>query len=459
MPKLIVNPGSPTAWQIQLKPGTNLLGRGFANDFKIEEPSVSGSHCQIVVDNDRVLIKDLGSTNGTYVNRAPVKEAQLEGGQTIHLGGVPILFESDSPLYPVAFEVGAAAAPPPPIRVAQATSYPTRIMAAPIAPPPVPTATLTAQRPAAASPPASAVGSGQCKFHPKTAGRYFCSHCNHFFCELCVTTRPVGGAPHKFCRACGTELVAAQVRAAEPVGGSQSFYRRLPSVFIYPLRGMGTFVMIVCTMVIFGLGFISAGWLSIFAKMAFFGYLFSFMQNIIHSTAAGDEEVPGFPPFDDLFGNFLRFAGAAVVAFGVPLTFYIITIFSEESTIGSQIMIPSLVLGCLYFPMALLAVAMKDTPLASNPLVVLPAIFKVPLEYLLTVILLAAIMGLRALGEPVISAVFPRGLTTHSMAKMFGYLGAWSFWNFAEVYLLAVNMRILGLLYLTKKHKLAWFEH
>src|SRR5712664_2600146 len=117
MPKLIVNPGSPTAWQIQLKPGTNLLGRGFANDFKIEEPSVSGSHCQIVVDNDRVLIKDLGSTNGTYVNRAPVKEAQLEGGQTIHLGGVPILFESDSPLYPVALEVGAAAAAPRPIRV------------------------------------------------------------------------------------------------------------------------------------------------------------------------------------------------------------------------------------------------------------------------------------------------------------------------------------------------------
>src|SRR5258708_9645833 len=159
MAKLIVNPGSPTAWQIQLKPGTNLLGRGFANDFKIEEPSVSGCHCQIVVASDQVVIKDLGSTNGTFVERAPVKEAVLEGGQTIHLGGVPILFESDSPLYPVAFEVGAAAAPPPPIRVAQATSYPTRIMAAPIAPPPVPRATLTAHRPAAASPPASSVRS------------------------------------------------------------------------------------------------------------------------------------------------------------------------------------------------------------------------------------------------------------------------------------------------------------
>src|SRR6266404_3496474 len=157
MPKLIVNPGSPAAWQIQLKPGTNLLGRGFANDFRIEEPSVSGSHFQLIVENDHVVIKDLGSTNGTFVNRAPVKEAVLQTGQTIHVGGVPILFESDSPLYPVAFEVGSPppptrapeagspprpvggvviGAPPPPIRITKASSFPTQIVAAPRAEPP-----------------------------------------------------------------------------------------------------------------------------------------------------------------------------------------------------------------------------------------------------------------------------------------------------------------------------------
>jgi hypothetical protein len=102
---------------------------------------------------------------------------------------------------------------------------------------------------------------------------------------------------------------------------------------------------------------------------------------------------------------------------------------------------------------------MKDTPLATNPLVVIPAIFKAPLEYLLTVIILAAVMALRASGGPLIDSIFPRGLTSHSMAKMFGYLGAWTVWNFAAVYLLAVNMRILGLLYLSKKHKFGWFDH
>src|SRR6185295_18038334 len=100
MARLVVNPGSPSAWEIQLKSGTNTIGRGFANDFKVADPSVSGSHCQITVDNGSVILKDLGSTNGTYVNRAPVTETTLQAGQTVHLGGVEMVFQSDAPSAP-----------------------------------------------------------------------------------------------------------------------------------------------------------------------------------------------------------------------------------------------------------------------------------------------------------------------------------------------------------------------
>ena len=309
-----------------------------------------------------------------------------------------------------------------------------------------------------AAPSLTVTGSQNCKFHPKTVARYLCNKCQLSFCELCVTTRPVGAAAHKFCRRCGTECIPLQVQAQRPAD-SQSFYRRLPSAFIYPARGMGIFVLIVSSIVLFGLGFISTGLFAIFAKIVFFGYLFSFMQTIIHSTTAGEDEMPGFPPFDDVFGGFLRLAGASLISFGPAFALFLIAFFSEESSAGSTFMIPALILGCLYFPMALLAVAMKDTPLATNPLIVIPAIFKAPLEYLLTVIILAAVMALRASGGPLIDSIFPRGLTSHSMAKMFGYLGAWTVWNFAAVYLLAVNMRILGLLYLSKKHKFGWFDH
>jgi hypothetical protein len=106
-----------------------------------------------------------------------------------------------------------------------------------------------------------------------------------------------------------------------------------------------------------------------------------------------------------------------------------------------------------------LAVAMKDTPIAANPLVVVPAIFKAPLEYLVTVVLMAIILALYNSGNTVISAIFPRGLLTHSVPKLLGFSGSWAFWYLFQLYLLAVNMRVLGLLYVTKKRKLAWFEH
>src|SRR5258706_3656806 len=97
MARLVIHPGTPQARNVELKPGINHLGRAFANDFQIEDPSVSSSHCQIVVNEGTFAIKDLGSTNGTFVNRAPVKEAILQPGQSIHLGGVEMLLSADAP--------------------------------------------------------------------------------------------------------------------------------------------------------------------------------------------------------------------------------------------------------------------------------------------------------------------------------------------------------------------------
>src|SRR5215471_5185256 len=145
MAKLVVNPGSSAAWEIELKPGPNFLGRGFANDFKIDDPSVSGSHCQIIVDQSNILIKDLGSTNGTYINRSQVREAALLPGQTIHLGGVELFFQPDTPAIP----------PPMPL------SRPGATRIAPSAPPQPAQATAAPPVPEA---PAATPGSQNCKF-------------------------------------------------------------------------------------------------------------------------------------------------------------------------------------------------------------------------------------------------------------------------------------------------------
>ena len=465
MARLVINPGSPAAWEVQLKTGPNSLGRGPVNDFQITDPSVSSTHCQIVLENGNAVIRDLGSTNGTFVNRAPIKEAVLQAGQTIHLGGVEIAFHGDGPavaymgvaqaVLPGAPRVGTAApvaritAAAPVARVA--TAAPVARIAAPDVevPPPV-----AVEAPPVAGP--TVVGSNQpCKFHPKTPARYYCAHCQRYYCEFCVTARTVGGVQHKTCRQCAAELAPVEV-AVGGSSGHERFFSKLPGVFAYPFKGAGPFVLIVSMVVVAALDFISGGF-GIFTRALFYGYLFAFMQNIIHSTASEDEELPGWPAWDDIGGCAVRLLACVVMSFGPALGLFVYAVYNEEPTAGVA-MIPAMIFGCLYFPMALLAVAMKDSPLSANPLVVLPAIVKVPLEYVVTVLLLAAVIGVRQVGEIGLVELFPKGMLTHSVATLLEMFGARVGWNFIGLYLLAVNMRILGLLYVAKKRKLGWFE-
>src|SRR5690242_232124 len=95
MPKLVLNPGTPQAREFELQPGRNYIGRGFTNDFRIEDASVSVSHVQLILNGNSVAVKDLGSTNGTFIDRAPIKEAYLQPGQKLQLGGVEMLFAGD----------------------------------------------------------------------------------------------------------------------------------------------------------------------------------------------------------------------------------------------------------------------------------------------------------------------------------------------------------------------------
>ena len=98
MHRLVVNPGKPEAWEIQLKPGANYLGRGDASDFQIPDASVSTRHCQIIVSGTSVSIQDLGSTNGTFINGQQLTgEAILKSGQIIRLGQVEMRLEDAEP--------------------------------------------------------------------------------------------------------------------------------------------------------------------------------------------------------------------------------------------------------------------------------------------------------------------------------------------------------------------------
>jgi predicted component of type VI protein secretion system len=98
MPKLIVNPGTSQAREFELKPGAYLVGRAAGNDIRIEDPSVSSNHAQLVVQGEVIVVKDLESTNGTFINGTPVKYGELRPGQGLRLGWVDMTIVGKAPV-------------------------------------------------------------------------------------------------------------------------------------------------------------------------------------------------------------------------------------------------------------------------------------------------------------------------------------------------------------------------
>jgi pSer/pThr/pTyr-binding forkhead associated (FHA) protein len=74
----------------QLKKELTTIGRNTDCDFQIPLAVISRRHTQIILKADSVTIRDLGSSNGTYVNGQRIQEAPLAPGDNIVLG--PVVF-------------------------------------------------------------------------------------------------------------------------------------------------------------------------------------------------------------------------------------------------------------------------------------------------------------------------------------------------------------------------------
>jgi pSer/pThr/pTyr-binding forkhead associated (FHA) protein len=68
------------------------LGRDPSVDFPLNNETISLRHCKISHNNKQWWVKDLESTNGTYLNNEPVKtETIITNGDQLRLGKVEIL--------------------------------------------------------------------------------------------------------------------------------------------------------------------------------------------------------------------------------------------------------------------------------------------------------------------------------------------------------------------------------
>lgn len=62
------------------------IGRHDSNDLQLASRTVSNFHAEIIKDNDGLIIRDLGSTNGTHLNDNPVESGPLSTGDRIRIG-------------------------------------------------------------------------------------------------------------------------------------------------------------------------------------------------------------------------------------------------------------------------------------------------------------------------------------------------------------------------------------
>ena len=85
-PHLIVLYPQAQFKQIPLEKGSVVLGRGQDADIRLDDELVSRKHCALTFDGKSVTVKDLGSTNGTYVDGQPVTELVLEPDNRLQIG-------------------------------------------------------------------------------------------------------------------------------------------------------------------------------------------------------------------------------------------------------------------------------------------------------------------------------------------------------------------------------------
>jgi pSer/pThr/pTyr-binding forkhead associated (FHA) protein len=147
MARLFVKTAGMENQLIELKLGANRIGRSPDADFTIAHPTVSGLHCELVLLEEGVTVRDLESTNGTFVDGRQVRESTVSAGQVLRLGDVELLMESTE------------------VRVAIPKFVDTGLPAPPVV--------LTD-------------GSMLCPRHPQAHVTHRCTHCREVMCESCV---------------------------------------------------------------------------------------------------------------------------------------------------------------------------------------------------------------------------------------------------------------------------------
>jgi len=116
MAKLVILNQGMTGRTFELNVERTTVGRVEDNAFQIADPSVSSHHAEILLRGADITIKDLNSTNGTFLNGERISEIVLQPGQVLRFGQVELKIDDGKPVSapPAPAPVGAPASAPAP---------------------------------------------------------------------------------------------------------------------------------------------------------------------------------------------------------------------------------------------------------------------------------------------------------------------------------------------------------
>lgn len=107
----------------ELVPGQLVIGRDAESDIQINRPQVSRRHTVLTVSDASLIVEDVGSTNGTYVNGERITRAELRAGDSLRIGdfGFEVLARGPVPLTQMAISADGATLVVPMPRLPDAT--------------------------------------------------------------------------------------------------------------------------------------------------------------------------------------------------------------------------------------------------------------------------------------------------------------------------------------------------
>ena len=91
----IVKRGSKAGSRYRLADTYTTIGRHPESDIFLDDVTVSRRHAEVHRDGDAILLNDVGSLNGTYLNRTRIESGALRSGDEVQIGKFKLVFLTD----------------------------------------------------------------------------------------------------------------------------------------------------------------------------------------------------------------------------------------------------------------------------------------------------------------------------------------------------------------------------